>query len=141
MLAPVAGVGLLYLLRDAGIAGIGPSPSGALPLEQLASADAQPLVRMALAWIPVGVAAGGLLVAFTRSSRILTTLTMAIVSGLTLVVSAAASDAVANNEPFSNDTGAPLHAGGTWVSLALLVIGAAIGEALTVKVLRAPSED
>jgi hypothetical protein len=141
LLAPVAGVGLLYLLRDAGIAGVGPSPSGALPLEQLAGADAQPLLRMALAWIPVGLAAGALLVAFTRSSRARTTVAMAVVSGLMLVVSAAASDALANNEPFSNDTSAPLRAGGTWVSLALLIIGAAIGGALAAKLLPAPSGD
>ena len=139
MVAPVAGVGLLYLLRNAGVAHAGPRPAGALPLEQLDGTDGQPLARMALAWLPAGVAAGAVLGAFTRGSRQLVLAALTVVAGGVLFLSAAASDAVANNEPFSQDLATPLSAAGVWVSLVLLVIGAAIGERLAAVSRRAPS--
>jgi hypothetical protein len=132
-------VGLLYLLRNAGIAHIGPRPAGALPLEQLDATDAQPLARMALAWLPVGVASGAVVAAFTRSARTVALGVLAVVAGLVLVLTAAASDAIANNEPFRQDLATPLGAAGVWVSLVLFVIGAGIGGWLAVASRRAPS--
>jgi len=138
ILGPVAGTGVLYLLREAGVAGAGPSLAGALPLEQLARGDAQPLVRMALAWVPVGLATGGLL-AFTRSSRAPAVAVMALVAAVVMLLSAAISDALANNETLGHHLATPLGAAGTWVSLALLVIGAGAGAALGRATARAPS--
>ena len=139
VIAPVAGVGLLYLLRNAGVAHIGPRPAGALPLEQLDATDGQPLARMALAWLPVGLAAGAMLAAFTRSSRVVLLAVLTVIAGAVLLLTAAASDAIANNEPFRQDLATPLGAAGVWVSLVLLVIGAGIGERLAAASSPAPS--
>lgn len=137
--APVAGVGLLYLLRRAGVAYLGPSVPGALPLEQLARADAQPLARMVLAWVPVGLVTGGVIAAFTRSARGAALAAMALVAALVLVASSGVSDSVTNNEPLTLHLTTPLGVAGTWVSLALLVIGAAGGAVAATATARAPS--
>lgn len=139
LVAPIAGVGLLYLLRNAGVAHLGPRLPAALPLEQLAGADGQPLARMALAWLPVGLATGAVVAAFTHSSRALALGVIALVAGVVLMLSAAASDAIANNERFTAQLATPLGAAGPWVSLGLLVMGAAIGVALAGASRRAPS--
>src|SRR2546421_923768 len=55
--AVVAGVGWLYLLNRAHAIDLGPNAKGALPLEELARRGAQPVGRMAVAWVPAGVAA------------------------------------------------------------------------------------
>ena len=57
VVAIAAGIGWLYVLEKAHVLGLGPRMSGALPLEELASRGAQPLTRMAAAWIPAGIAA------------------------------------------------------------------------------------
>ena len=137
--AAVAGVGMLYLLRNAGVAHVGPKPAGALPLEQLDESDAQPLLRMALAWLPVGLAAGAVLAAFTRMSRAAALALFALVAGFLLVVSAGVSDSVTNNESLTQHLVTPLGVAGTWVSLGLLIIGAAAGQALAARAARAPS--
>jgi K+ transporter len=129
----------LYLLRNAGIAHLGPSPAGALPLEQLDGTDAQPLARMALAWLPAGLAAGVMIATLARSSRTVILGVFTLVAAAVLLLSAAGSDAVANSESFKGDLTVPLSAAGIWVSLVLLVIGAAIGERLAVVSRRAPS--
>ena len=139
LVAPVAGVGLLYLLKDAGVAHLGPKAAGALPLQQLDGSDGQPLARMALAWLPVGVAVGAVLVAFTRSSRLIALGVVALTAWVVLVLSAAGSDAIANSESFTAHLVSPLGVAGTWVALVLLVIGAAIGERLAAASPRAPS--
>src|SRR5439155_15383489 len=58
VLAIVGGVGWLYLIRDVHVLAHGPKVSGALPLEELASKGSQPLLRMAVAWLPAGFAGG-----------------------------------------------------------------------------------
>lgn len=137
LIAPVAGVGLLYLLRNGGVAHVGPNAAGALPLEQLDGTDGQPLARMALAWLPVGLVSGALICAFARSSWRLALGVMVVFAGLLIEMSAAASDAIANNERVVDHLGTPLGAAGTWVSLVLLLIGAVVG--VGVASLRAPS--
>jgi hypothetical protein len=139
VLACVAGVGLLYLLRSAGVGAAGPSFRGALPLEQLARADAQPLVRMAIAWLPVGIAAGVALEVLTRTGRVSRIAVLALVAAAVLVISAAESDRIANDDPFSAWIGNPFSAAGTWASLALLVIGAVVGGLAARAALRVPS--
>jgi hypothetical protein len=139
VIAPVAGIGLLYLLREAGIANFGPRPAGALPLEQLASADAQPLARMALAWLPVGLAVGALIAAFTQMSRAFSLALMMLVAAIVLVTSGGVSESVENNEPLTSHLAAPLGLAGTWVAFVLLVIGALVGAWLAAATARAPS--
>lgn len=139
LIAPVAGVGLLYLLRGAHVAGSGPSVPGSLPLEQLAGADAQPLARLALAWLIVGLASGALLAAFTRSSPAFTLPLTAVIAEAVLIVSAGVSDAVAYNLPLASRLDWPLRDSGTWLAVAFLVIGAAVAEAIARATTRAPS--
>jgi hypothetical protein len=139
LIAAAAGVGLLYLLRTAGIAPVGPKPAGALPLEQLDATDAQPLLRMAIAWVPVGLAAGALVALLTRMSRLAAFALLGLVAGIVLVISAGVSDSVTNNESFTQHLATPLGVAGTWVSLALLVIGVALGQVLVAKAAPAPS--
>jgi hypothetical protein len=139
VIAPVAGVGLLYLLRNAGVAHIGPNSAGALPLEQLDRTDAQPLARIALAWLPVGLAAGLVIATFTRMSRALALTVLALVAATILVVSGGVSDSVTNNESLTQHLATPLGVAGTWVSLAFLVIGVAVGQVLAAMATRAPS--
>src|SRR5689334_7695184 len=66
LLAVVGGVGWLYLIRDVHLLDVGPSVSGALPLEELAKRGAQPLLRMLVAWLPAGLAAGFAVALATR---------------------------------------------------------------------------
>jgi hypothetical protein len=56
-----------------------------------------------------------------------------------LVGSAGVSEAVENNEPLTQHFGSALGLAGVWVSLVLLVIGAAIGARLAGAGRRAPS--
>jgi len=139
VIVPVAGIGLLYLLRNADVANFGPKPAGALPLEQLASADAQPLARMALAWIPVGLAAGAVIAVFTSRSRLLSLALMTLVAGIVLVTSGGVSEAIENNESLAQHLTSPVALAGTWVALLLLVIGALVGGRLAAAAPRAPS--
>jgi hypothetical protein len=139
VLGAVAGVGLLYLLRNAGVGDAGPKASGALPLEQLAASDAQPLLRMALAWLPVGLAVGALIATVTRVRPVLALVVAALTAGVVLVVSGGVSVSVENNESLTGHLTALLGAAGTWVSIALLVIGVAAGQALAAASARAPN--
>lgn len=135
----MAGVGLLYLLRNAGIAGAGPSLAGSLPLEQLAGSDAQPLVRVLLAWLPVGIAVGALVATIGRSAASMALAAIGFVATLVLVVSAAVCDAIANNDRVTSHLAAPLGDAGTWTAVVALLIGAAAGAGLAARRARAPS--
>jgi hypothetical protein len=139
VVAPVAGVGLLYLLRSAQVAGAGPNIAGSLPLEQLAGADAQPLARLALAWLAVGLVTGALLAAFTRTTPVVTLPVVAVIAEAVLIVTAGVSDAVAYNLPLLSRLNLPLHDAGTWLAVVFLVIGAAVAELAGWAATRAPS--
>jgi hypothetical protein len=96
-------------------------------------------VRMALAWLPVGIAIGAVTAAFTRMPRTAALAVVFLVAGALLVVSGGVSDSIANSDPLTMHLASPLSVAGTWVSLVLLVIGVAIGERLAVAGPRAPS--
>jgi hypothetical protein len=132
-------VGLLYLLRTAHIAGTGRNVAGSLPLQQLAGGDAQPLARVALAWLSVGIVIGALLGVFTRTSRALTLLVVAVVAEAVLIVSAGVSDAVAYDQPLTSRLDWPLHDAGTWLAVAFLIIGAVVAQVVGSATTRAPS--
>jgi hypothetical protein len=120
--AVLAGVGWLYLLRDAGLLGVGPRPHGALPLQQLAGDDGQPLLRMAGAWLPTGAAAAAAL-ARLRVRRPVAV--VAAVALLTLVLTGAASDAVVNSERFTSHLLPQLTRPALLAALVLTTAGAA----------------
>jgi hypothetical protein len=123
LLSVCAGMGWLYLLRQAGVLDAGPKLAGALPLEQLARGDDQSLARVAVAFLPAGVAAGLGLAWATGWGLLARSLTVGGLGLVLLVVTGAVSDAVAVNETvFSKLAGQFSHAG-LWVELGFLVIG------------------
>jgi hypothetical protein len=123
VLAVVAGVGWLYILRDARALAVGPLLDGALPLQQLAGGSAQPLLRMAVAWLPGGLAAG-LALRLTGARRVVRLVGLAVVAAVVLIPTGAVSDAIAVNEPVASHVVPALTRSGTWAAVALFVIGA-----------------
>jgi hypothetical protein len=119
----VAGMGWLYLLRHAGVLDAGPSVSGALPLQQLAGDDAQPLLRMAVAWLPLGAVAGAGLSAAGVSGRGRRVAWVGGVTAVVLIVTGAISDAAAISGAVGSHLGPQFGRAGTSVTTALMIIG------------------
>ena len=127
LVAVLTGFGWLYLLREAGILDLPPRISRALALQQLAGDDAQPLARMAVAWIGSGVLIGAALPGISLLGRTARTLTFALASALVLFFIGAATDALTNNQLLSHHLVPALGEAGSWVALGLLVIGFELG--------------
>ena len=125
-LAVVAGIGWLYLVRATAALALGPRVAGALPLQQLAGQDAQPLLRVATAWLASGFAAGMMMARLTGLRRGAGTVLAAAVAAVLLVVAGAASDAVAVSEPVVQHLAPQLQRVGVWVESGLLAAGALI---------------
>lgn len=119
-----AGAGELYLIRHAAM-GIGPEVHGALPLEQLAGQDAQPLLHLAIAWVPAGFVAGLALASLTRLGTVARTVSLAALAAIVLLLTGALSDAIAVNDPLSPHLTPQLSRAGTWVAVALFAAGSA----------------
>lgn len=126
MAAVCAGTGWVYLLRQGHDLAVGPSVNGALPLQQLAGGDAQPLMRMVVAWLPAGIAAGVALGALTRLSRPLRVAIAAVVGAVLLLVASAVSDSIAQNDAVREHVSAAFSRQAIWLAVALLAIGALI---------------
>jgi hypothetical protein len=123
VLAIFAGTGWLYLLRGLGGLAVGPHIAGALPLQQLAGDADQPLLRVVLAWLPAGIVAGVALAKLTRLGVLARTGLVFVVSAALLVLAGATSDAVSISDPFATHLGPQAGRTGTWVAVALMVIG------------------
>jgi hypothetical protein len=121
--AIVAGVGWLYLIRRVHLLGHGPLVAGALPLEELANKGSQPLLRMVVAWVPAGFAAGLALVLATRMRTVAVALSSGVLALLILGTTTAASEAVSRSEPFADHIGPALQRSGLWTAVGLTVIG------------------
>ena len=124
VLCAAAATGVLYRLRHAGALAAGPDVRGALPLQQLAGGEAQPLSRLALAWIPAGGIASLALGELTRlppAARAV--LIGAVVLGV-LLLAGAFSDAIAVTDPVGPHLVPQLSRPATWVASALAVTGA-----------------
>ncbi|MDQ6749194.1 MAG: hypothetical protein M3Z33_00335 [Actinomycetota bacterium] len=117
-------MGWLYLLRDLGLLDAGPKLGGALPLEQLARADDQPLLRLGLAWLPAGLVAGLALAWAPGARRIPRAFAVVGVALVLLFVTGAAADAIAisSNDIVGRIPEQASHAG-MWMELALIFIG------------------
>ena len=122
-LAICAGVGWLYLLRSSGGLAAGPKLSGALPLEELAAQGAQPLLRMVVAWLPAGFAAGLALRLSTRLPALWVSAACGLLAVLMLGGTTAASEALIHNERFAAHLRAGFERPGVWTAVALVVIG------------------
>jgi hypothetical protein len=140
VVAIAAGIGWLYLLRDSSALAVGPRLHGALPLEELAGRGAQPLGRVAVAWLPAGFAAGLALGLAARRPR---TVWIAPVCGmLTLAIvfsTTAGSEAVSQNERLSAHWGSALEREGLWAAVAFVVIGSLPAVALAARRRRRPA--
>jgi hypothetical protein len=123
VVAVCAGLGWLYLLRSTQVLSVGPHMQAALPLEELANHGSQPLLRMAVAWIPAGFAAGLALALTTRLRAGSVAAATGLLSFAMLYLSTASSEAVSRNERFSQHLGPALGKSGLWAAVALVVIG------------------
>lgn len=108
---------------------IGPKVAGALPLEELAARGSQPLVRMAIAWLPAGFAAGLALVLSTRLRPAAVAVASGALALLILGSTTAASEAVARSESFSEHIRPALHRSGLWTAVVFTVIGSILAVA------------
>jgi hypothetical protein len=129
VLAIVGGVGWLYLIRDVHALAHGPTVSGALPLEELAARGSQPLLRMAVAWLPAGFAAGLALVLATRLRAVWVAVSTGLLALLILGSTTAASEAVSHNETFFEHVRPALHRSGLWTAICFAVIGSILAVA------------
>ena len=123
LLALCAGMGWLYLLREAGVLDAGARLSRALPLEQLARGDDQPLLRVAVAWLPAGAAAGLALAWATGWGRLGRTLAVGLIAAVVLFGTGAISDAVAVNEAVGAHLGEQFSHEGIWIEVGFVLIG------------------
>jgi hypothetical protein len=122
----IGGVGLLYLLRQGGLLHAGPPVSDALPLERLARADAQPLLRVLAAWLPAGAAAAACLIGPARLRPAKSVLATGLLGVVLLTVAGASSEAVENSERVAPHLLPQLGRAGLIVAVAALVGGALV---------------
>jgi hypothetical protein len=127
LVAIVCGLGWLYLFHVHHVLAAGPDIPRALALKQLALVDAQPLVRVIGAWALSGLGTGLALavVARKRPGRTVA----AFVTGMTLllIVTGAASDALANNELVARHLSAQISRPALWIALAAVLACAVAG--------------
>lgn len=124
--AVLAGLGWLYLLAKLHAFDVGPHQAGALPLEQLASKDQQPLGRMALAWLPAGAAATLALTLVGRVSPVSAPVGVGLLAAAIMYVTTAVSDALARNEPLADHFGPAARESGLWSAVALILLGSLV---------------
>jgi enterochelin esterase-like enzyme len=123
VLCAVVGTGLLYSLRGLNLLSFGPSIPDSLPLLQLAGFDAQPAVRVAVAWLAAGVVLG-LALALLRVAPARRPLLTALAGALLLVLGSDASSALARNLNFHAVLVGRVPRAGTWLEALLLAAGA-----------------
>jgi hypothetical protein len=121
-----AAIGWLYAMRAAGFLNQGPHLHEALPLQRLAHGASQPLLRIALAWLPAGIVAGLILRTVGWRRRSTRAALMAAASLLLLLATGAAADAVTETEPIRNHLSQQPHRPVIWLAAVLAGIGAAI---------------
>jgi hypothetical protein len=119
----LAGVGWLYVLRGLGWLDLGPRVNDALPLLQLPGFDAQPLARVAVAWISAGAVAAIPLVRVSRPRR-------ALIAWLTvtalLLLASQASFALARNLRLGDVVSSRSPGLGPWLEGLLFAVGCAL---------------
>jgi enterochelin esterase-like enzyme len=123
ILAVLTGTGLLYGLRGLGWLNVGPRLGDALPLLQLAGFDAQPLARVAAAWLLAGGVLGLML------SRVKPVSRLSIAAGLGLLLLLFTSEAcfaLAHNVRLSDTLAGRVPGAGAWAEALLLAAGVAL---------------
>jgi hypothetical protein len=123
LVSVLVGIGLLYALRGLGWLPLAPRVPDSLPLLVLAHHDAQPLARVAFAWLATGVAFGVLTAWISPRRRALVALLAALIL---LLLASDASLALADNLRLSSVLSARVPPAGAWVEALLFAAGAAI---------------
>jgi hypothetical protein len=118
------------LIRDVHALAHGPEVTGALPLEELARRASQPLLRMAVAWLPAGFAAGFALALATRLRAAVIAASTGLLALLILFSTTAASEAVSHNETFAEHIRSALERSGLWTAVGFVVIGSILAVAV-----------
>jgi hypothetical protein len=126
VVAVLAGIGWLYLLRDSGALAGGPALAEALPLQRLAGDAAQPLGRMAAAWLPTGLVAGALLARAGFARRGVRAALLFAGAAALLIVLSGVSDAITESDPLGSHMSAQPGRAAIWTAAALLALGAAV---------------
>ncbi len=124
MLVVVAATGWLYTLRNLEALRVGPHVSGALPLQQLARSDDQPLLRLIVVWVPAGALAAALLSRWARMSAPAVLASIVAIAFVLLVLAGAMSDAVAISESVRGHIASQFTRAGTLVAVVLMLVGA-----------------
>jgi hypothetical protein len=119
----LAGLGWLYALRGLNWFSAGPSIGDSLPLLQLAGFDGQPLLRVVVAWLLVGVLAGVALSWVPRPRR---TLFAGLFALALLLLASQASYALARNLRFTSILFARAPGAGPWLEALLFTVGCAL---------------
>jgi hypothetical protein len=124
LLAPVVGIGCLYLLRHFTPLAAGPSLPDALPLQQLAGGDGQPLLRLVVVWALTGLAAGLGVAALSRLSRGARAALTGTATLVLLMATGAMSDSLTLNEPVSAHLAAQPGRAAIWLAAGLVALAA-----------------
>jgi hypothetical protein len=123
VLGLAAGIGWLYALRGLGWLDTGPRVRDALPLLQLPGLDAQPLARVAVAWVAAGAVAAVPMIRLGRARRAL--IAWAVATALLLLASQA-SFALARNLRFDQVVWNRGPGLGPWLEGVLFALGCAL---------------
>jgi hypothetical protein len=121
-----AGFGWLYLLRNVRHLSAGPRLHEALPLQRLAGGATQPLLRVAAAWIPTGLAGGLALWAIGFRKRLPRLAILFAGSALLLLLLGASADAVTASEALRQHVAVQPHRVVTWLVALLIALAGAV---------------
>lgn len=119
----LAGDGWVYVLRGGGWLAAGPNVGDSLPLLQLAGSDGQPLLRVVVAWLIVGVLAG---LALIRVAPLRRTALAGGLGLLLMLLASQASYAAARNLRLTDILLSRSPGLGAWLGALLFAIGVAL---------------
>jgi hypothetical protein len=126
LLTVLAGTGWVFALHHSGVLAAGPRLREALPLQRLAGNDAQPLGRIAVAWLPAGLVAGALLARVGFSRRLPRAALLFALTAALLMLLGGVSDAITESDPLGAFMSAQPGRVAIWAAAALLAAGAAV---------------
>lgn len=119
----LGGIGWLWLLRQQGWFATGPTVPDALPLLQLANADGQALLRVVVAWLVAGLAAG---ICLRRIPRLWRLLFCGILAAALLWLASEESFALARNDTLGHVLQSRSVGSGPWLEAALLAVASMV---------------
>jgi hypothetical protein len=124
--AALCGYGWLYLLRDARALDAGPQVPGALALQRLARTDAQPLLRVLVAWVPAGLVVGLAAARLGALGRVVRALLAGALTYVTVVLLTAGADSVTHSDRLSQHLSAQFGRAAALVPAAVVAACAAL---------------